>query len=64
MPTLLLLGSGELGKEFVICAKQLGCKGLMTTLSFRARGPSRCGNLGTQCPYNYPSSSALGSTAS
>jgi phosphoribosylglycinamide formyltransferase 2 len=26
MPTLLLLGSGELGKEFVICAKQLGCR--------------------------------------
>ena len=26
MPTLLLLGSGELGKEFVICAKRLGCR--------------------------------------
>jgi len=26
MPTPLLLGSGELGKEFVICAKQLGCR--------------------------------------
>lgn len=25
-PTLLLLGSGELGKEFVICAKRLGCR--------------------------------------
>jgi phosphoribosylglycinamide formyltransferase 2 len=25
-PTLLLLGSGELGKEFVICAKGLGCR--------------------------------------
>ncbi len=25
-PTILLLGSGELGKEFVICAKQLGCR--------------------------------------
>jgi phosphoribosylglycinamide formyltransferase 2 len=26
MTTLLLLGSGELGKEFVICAKRLGCR--------------------------------------
>ncbi len=25
-PTILLLGSGELGKEFVICAKRLGCR--------------------------------------
>ena len=25
-PTLLMLGSGELGKEFVICAKRLGCR--------------------------------------
>jgi len=25
-PTLLLLGSGELGKEFVLCAKRLGCR--------------------------------------
>lgn len=26
MPTIMLLGSGELGKEFVICAKRLGCR--------------------------------------
>ncbi|MBU3684565.1 MAG: formate-dependent phosphoribosylglycinamide formyltransferase [Phycisphaerales bacterium] len=26
MPTLMMLGSGELGKEFVICAKRLGCR--------------------------------------
>ncbi|MCE9618619.1 MAG: formate-dependent phosphoribosylglycinamide formyltransferase [Planctomycetes bacterium] len=26
MTTLLLLGSGELGKEFTICAKRLGCR--------------------------------------
>ncbi len=25
-PTIMLLGSGELGKEFVICAKRLGCR--------------------------------------
>ncbi len=26
MPTIMLLGSGELGKELVICAKRLGCR--------------------------------------